>query len=48
VRKSVDVPRIDAGPTTVHWGFFDAKLVPVLTIDSGNRVTISSVSGAPR
>ena len=47
MRKSVDVPRIDAGPTTVHWGFFDAKLVQVLTIDSGDRVTISSVSGAP-
>lgn len=42
-----DVPRIEAGPDTVHWGFFDAKLAPVLTIDSGQRVTITSVSGPP-
>ena len=47
MQKSSDVPRIDAGPATVHWGFFDAKLPPVLTIGSGERVTISSVSGSP-
>lgn len=38
--------RLDAGPDTVHWGFFDASLSPVLTIDSGDSVTISTVSGA--
>lgn len=32
---------------TVHWGWFDAALPPVLTIDSGDRVTIESVSGGP-
>jgi acetamidase/formamidase len=37
--------RIDAAPETVHWGYFDAKLTPLLTIDSGESVTISSVSG---
>jgi acetamidase/formamidase len=47
LQKPPDVPRIDAGPATVHWGFFDAKLAPVLTIDSGDRVTMSSVSGSP-
>jgi acetamidase/formamidase len=47
LQKSPDVPRIEAGPDTVHWGFFDAKLAPVLTIESGQRVTISSVSGPP-
>jgi acetamidase/formamidase len=36
-----------AGPETVHWGFFDAALRPVLTIDSGDTVTISTVSGRP-
>jgi acetamidase/formamidase len=39
--------RIDAGADTVHWGYFDASLPPVLTIDSGDTVTISTVSGAP-
>jgi acetamidase/formamidase len=37
--------RLDAGPDTVHWGFFEATLPPLLTIDSGDRVTISTVSG---
>lgn len=41
------IRRVDAGPDTVHWGFFDAKLRPVLTVDSGDRVVMSSVSGAP-
>lgn len=47
MQKSLDTPRIDAGPATVHWGFFDARLLPILTIDSGDRVTISTVSGPP-
>jgi acetamidase/formamidase len=42
------IPRIDAAPDTVHWGFFSAELKPLLTIDSGERVTISSVSGTPQ
>ena len=36
--------RLDAGAETVHWGYFDAKLPPLLTIDSGDTVTISTVS----
>ena len=39
--------RLDASPETVHWGFFDAALKPLLTIDSGETVTISTVSGTP-
>ena len=39
--------RLDAGPQTVHWGFFDATLKPLLAIDSGDTVTISTVSGSP-
>ena len=31
----------------MHWGFFDAALPPLLTIDSGDTVTISTVSGTP-
>jgi acetamidase/formamidase len=34
-------------PETVHWGWFDAALPHVLTIESGDRVTIESLSGAP-
>src|ERR1700760_2083856 len=37
--------RLEASPETVHWGYFDAKLPPQLTIDSGDTVTISTVSG---
>src|SRR5215210_3695397 len=37
--------RLGASPETVHWGYFDAKLPPQLTIDSGDTVTISTVSG---
>lgn len=32
---------------TVHWGYFDAAEAPVLTIASGDRVTIDTLSGAP-
>ena len=37
--------RLDAGPETVHWGYFDAKLPAVLSIASGDSVVISTVSG---
>jgi len=37
--------RLDAAPETVHWGFFDAALKPLLTVNSGDTVTISTVSG---
>jgi acetamidase/formamidase len=39
--------RIDASADTVHWGYFDAALEPQLTIDSGETVVISTVSGRP-
>jgi acetamidase/formamidase len=38
---------LEPAPDTVHWGFFDAKLVPLATIASGERVTITTVSGNP-
>ena len=37
--------RVDAGPDTIHWGYFDATLTPLLTIDSGDTVIMSTVSG---
>lgn len=32
---------------TCHWGFFDAKRAPALTIRSGDTVTVETVSGQP-
>ncbi|WP_340109308.1 acetamidase/formamidase family protein [Pikeienuella sp. HZG-20] len=32
---------------TCHWGFFEATIPPALTIRSGDRVTIASISGGP-
>jgi acetamidase/formamidase len=37
--------RLDAAPDTVHWGYLDAALKPLVTVDSGDTVTISTVSG---
>jgi len=31
----------------VHWGFFDAALKPLITVNSGDVVVISTVSGSP-
>ena len=36
-----------ASPDSVHWGYFDASLPPVLEVESGDRVTVTSVSGGP-
>ena len=36
-----------ASPATCHWGSFDARLAPVLSIEAGDRVTVHTVSGAP-
>jgi acetamidase/formamidase len=38
---------LEPGPDTVHWGYFDSRLSPRVAIASGERVTISSVSGGP-
>jgi acetamidase/formamidase len=37
--------RLDAGADTVHWGFFDAALKPLITVEPGDTVVMSSVSG---
>jgi len=36
---------LPAGAATCHWGFFDAALEPVLTVSSGDTVTIDTISG---
>ena len=38
---------LSASTETVHWGYFDAKLKPQITIDSGDTVTLHCVSGSP-
>lgn len=38
---------LHASPETCHWGFFDASLKPVLSVASGDEVTIDTISGAP-
>jgi acetamidase/formamidase len=37
--------QLAATPATVQWGRFDARIAPVLTIASGDRVTIETLSG---
>ena len=39
--------RLDASPETVHWGYFDASLKPLITVDPGDVVVMSTVSGGP-
>jgi acetamidase/formamidase len=38
---------LSSSPETCHWGFFEAGLKPVLTVDSGDEVTIDTISGGP-
>ncbi len=38
---------LKSSPETVHWGFWDASLRPVLTVRSGDEVTVHTVSGSP-
>lgn len=38
---------LKASGSTCHWGFFDAKLEPKLTVVSGDSVTMDTVTGAP-
>ncbi len=41
------VHKLDASAETVHWGYFDASLKPLVTVDSGDTVIVSTVSGMP-
>src|SRR5262245_54773809 len=42
------VHELRPAPNTVHRGFFDASLKPVLAIDSGDIVRVWTASGNPR
>jgi acetamidase/formamidase len=47
-RGEEKIHELKASPTTVHRGFFDASLKPVLTIDSGDIVRLTTTTGNPR
>jgi acetamidase/formamidase len=38
---------LKASAANCHWGYFDAARAPVLTVESGDSVTIDTVSGGP-
>ncbi|MFQ5916000.1 MAG: acetamidase/formamidase family protein [Nitrospinota bacterium] len=38
---------LTANPKTVHWGYFDYRLEPILTIASGDRLIVHTLSGHP-
>jgi acetamidase/formamidase len=42
------IHELKASPRTVHRGFFDASLKPVLTVDSGDIVKLETATGNPR
>ena len=44
---SVTVHRLPATPSTVHWGYFDPRLEPVLTVAPGDLVTIETLTHQP-
>ncbi len=46
-KEAAEAHVLRSSPDTIHWGYFDGALEPVLTIDSGDRVTIECVSGNP-
>ena len=48
VQSAEKVHELRASPTTVHRGYFDASLKPVLTIDSGDIVRLWTTTGNPR
>src|SRR5260221_14691590 len=38
---------LPASSENCHWGFFDAALKPALVVNSGDEVTIDTISGGP-
>lgn len=37
--------QIQPSPDTIHWGYFDAALKPIATVEPGETFTLNSVSG---
>ncbi|PUB19152.1 acetamidase/formamidase family protein [Yoonia sediminilitoris] len=38
---------LQASPQTCHWGYFDAGMTPVIEVQSGDEITLETVSGGP-
>jgi acetamidase/formamidase len=47
-QRQPTIHELKAMPNTVHRGFFDAKLKPVLTVDSGDVIRLQTASGNPK
>ena len=47
LRKTPRHYHVAAGPDTAHWAYLDASLPPVLTVKSGDRAMVDTVSGTP-
>jgi acetamidase/formamidase len=47
-QNAVKTYELKSSPTTVHRGYYDATLKPVLTIDSGDKVRVWTTTGNPR
>lgn len=45
--QDVKIHELNASPETTHISFFDGALVPVLTINSGDRVKLETATGNP-
>ena len=45
IRTMSTTPHLPASVDTCHWGYFDASLPPALTVNSGERFTVATVSG---
>jgi len=39
------IHELTASPDTVHWGYYDSRLLPILTVKSGDRLTVHTESG---
>jgi acetamidase/formamidase len=46
-RTTAKTHLLQSAPSTIHWGYYDGGLEPVLTIDPGDRVVFECVSGNP-
>jgi acetamidase/formamidase len=38
---------LQSTPETVHWGYFDGSLPPVLTVESGDRAVVECITSTP-
>jgi len=48
IANAQQIHEIHPTPATVHYGYFDASLKPVLTIDSGDLVRLWTATGNPK